>query len=385
MSVQLTKRLRSKIDSSHIVWFQESNSWLQFEEPAWFVYQRLHSEISADNISKKISRRYHLNESKSLSFVTEIISKINKLSTTTFQPQDVLPEGQIPSPNNFYSVRTYKFKNKFFEISYGSRFLEYSIHGSFAHLEANPATNPGFRIEVFPSGSEFVLKQSDKAWIEENANLIKRRLFIAITELLYGKPNDKWLSFVHGSAISNGKESIILSTACGSGKSTLAALLCTRGFSFVSDDYVPIDARYCKAYPFPAALSVKDGAFPVLSPFFSRLKDTELYHFKGTNKTVRYLAFPDSGNFYKPLPVRNLIFVQYDVNKLFSFRKVPTLEAIRRFNEEAWLSPIPAHARKFIKWFPKLNCYELIYSDNNAAVSEISKLFGMPLKKASDS
>jgi len=324
---------------------------------------------------KKISRRYHLNESKSLSFVTEIISEINKLSTTTFQPQDVLPEGQIPSPNNFYSVRTYKFKNKFFEISYGSRFLEYSIHGSFAHLEANSTTNPGFRIEVFQSGSEFVLKQSDKAWIEENANLIKRRLFIAITELLYGKPNDKWLSFVHGSAISNGKESIILSTACGSGKSTLAALLCAEGFNFVSDDFIPIDARFCNVYPFPAALSVKDGAFPVLTPLFSHLQDAVTYHFKGTNKTLKYLPFPDDGNFYKPLPLRNLVFVQYDPDMPFSFRKVPTLEAIRRFNEEAWLSPAPANARKFIKWFPKINCYELIYGDNKQAIRNVKGLF----------
>jgi hypothetical protein len=368
-------RPAKKIGNSHILWFEESNSWIQLEEPAWYIYTKLNSGVEAEIISRKFSRRYGLNRSESLAFVNEIINETGKLCTSSFKPTETFSAEEFISPKEFFSKHLYRLNQKRFEISYGSRLLEYMIHPSLAHLEIKTKSEPHFRLETFPAGLSSVLKVADKALVEEDANLLKRRLFIEVAGMLYGKSDRDWLSFVHGSAVSNGRESIILSTACGSGKSTLAALLCKNGLQFVSDDYVPIDARFCKAYAFPAALSVKDGAFPVLSPLYQQLNTTEVFHFKGSYKTVRYLSFPVGKDFYKPLPVRNLVFVQFDPSKDFSFRKVSVPEAIRRFNEEAWVSSSPAHARKFIKWFPGINCYELEYSDNERAIREISGLF----------
>jgi len=378
MSTTPKKRPSKKINNQYILWFEESNSWIQLEEPAWYVYTRYNQGAAADAISLTFSRRYGLPKAQSLVFVGEIISEIQKLSRRTARPPDSLLSEPLDSPKEFFSARCYHINKKSIEIAYATRRLEYTIHPSFAHLEKNTKTKTDFRIEAFASGNAFALKIADNVWIEPDPNFLKRKLFIELTSLIYGKTENDWLSFIHGSAVTNGKESIILSTACGSGKSTLAALLCAGGLQFVSDDYVPVDARFCKAYPFPAALSVKDGAYPSLLPLYNELKDAEVYHFKGTNKTVRYLPFPAGKDFFRPLPIKNIVFVQYDATGEFSFRKVPAVEAIKRFNEEAWLSPTPAHARKFIKWFPSLNCYELVYSDNAQAIQSVKQLFGKP-------
>jgi hypothetical protein len=375
MILSTKKRITKKISTSHIIWFQESNYWAQFEEPVWYIYRQLNSGTDLEIISNKFSKRYGLNPDESITFVNDILSEIQKLTSHSFIPPNNYSASQFESPSHFFSSRTYSINKNIFEISFVSRALEYAIHQSFAHLEVKKPKKIDFQLETFSTGTSSVLKIADRAWVEEDANLLRRRIFIEITGLLYGKTDEDWLSFVHGSVVSNGKESIILSTACGSGKSTMAALLCNKGLQFVTDDYVPIDARFCKVYPFPAALSVKDGAFPILLPLFKQLETAEVFHFRGSNKTVRYLPFAADKSFFKPLPVRNIIFIQYNPEKSFSFRKVPVLEAIRRFNEEAWVSFSPAHALKFINWFPNLNCYELEYSDNDRAIKAIKGLF----------
>jgi hypothetical protein len=375
MFITSKKRVFKKIDAAHVLWFDESNYWAQFEEPVWFIYQKLNSAVETEIISRRFSKRYSINIDESKTFVNEVITELEKLSSKTFSHLKTYPSLQFESPKLFSSTRTYGINQKVFEIAYQYKSLENIIHHSISHHELKNKTNPHFRLETFSSASSYILKINDTVWEEDDLNQLKLRLFIEISGLLYNKTNKDWLSFVHGSAVSNGLESIILSTSCGSGKSTMAALLCKQGLQFVSDDFVPIDSRYCKAYPFPAALSVKDGAYPILLPLYKQLETAEIFHFKGTNKTVRYLPFPADKNFYKPLPVRNLVFIQYNPQKTFSFRKVPTLEAIKRFNEEAWVSYRPEHARKFINWFPKLNCYELEYSDNEKAIHAIMDLF----------
>lgn len=374
------RRPSKKIQHSHIVWFEESNSWIQFELPAWFIYCKILNGSKPKEISTAFSKKYSLGFKESLTIVTEIHNEIKKLKNYSFHKKPSFPCTIYSSPPKFFSKRVYLINQKRIEILFGSSLLEYLIHSNFSHLEAKSKLKHHYCIEVFQFQESFVLKTSDKAWAENDSNTIKRKLFIELTNLIYNKTENDWLAYIHGSAISNEHETIVLSTACGSGKSTLAALLCKNGLKFVSDDYVPIDAWFCKAYPFPAALSVKDGAYPILLPLYEELKDSQVYHFKGTNKTVKYLAFPDDGNYYKPLPVKNFVFVVYDKTMPYSFRKVPTLEAIKRFNDEAWLSPTPAHARKFLKWFPGVNCYELVYSDNDRAINQVKSLFEIPPK-----
>jgi hypothetical protein len=374
MSVYHPKRVSKKIDKSYIVWFEESNSWIQFEEPSWFIYKLYNSVPDTVSISLKFSKKYGLNLEESTHFVKDITTEIKNLSSHSYKQPVSLNVSLIEPPISFFSCHTYCFNQKIFEISFGTSLLEYMIHPQFAHHEVKTKKKPDFRLETYSSGSSSILKSFDKAWIEDDPNHLKRKLFNEIASLMYGKADSDWLTFIHGSAVSNGKETIILSTSRGSGKSTLAALLCNRGSKFVSDDFVPIDKRYCKAYPFPAALSVKNGSYPVLLPYYSQLLDAEVLHFRESDKTVRYLTLSSEYDFFKPLPVKSVVFIKYNPSISFSFRKVPVLEAIRGFNKEAWISTNPSNAKKFINWFPRIPCYELEYSDNEPAIKKLTEL-----------
>lgn len=68
------------------------------------------------------------------------------------------------------------------------------------------------------------------------------------------------LYFVHGAAVANGNQCIVISGESGSGKSTLCWQLCAAGFEYLSDELVPIDLRTMEAHPFPHALCLKSVA-----------------------------------------------------------------------------------------------------------------------------
>jgi len=61
------------------------------------------------------------------------------------------------------------------------------------------------------------------------------------------------MTIIHGSAVSDGKSTILFTAECGGGKSTIAALLQAHGLNVIADDMVSIATKTGKIYPFPTA------------------------------------------------------------------------------------------------------------------------------------
>ena len=70
-----------------------------------------------------------------------------------------------------------------------------------------------------------------------------------------------------------------------------------------------------------------------------------------------------------------MIFIKYDRTEDLRLEKISKLEAIKLFNEEAWISPTPENAKSYINWFLSLTCYKLTYSNNESAILKIRQLF----------
>ena len=227
---------------------------------------------------------------------------------------------------------------------------------------------------------------------------LKRELFKKIASSIYSIPEEDWMSFVHASAVTDGKQTILFSSYSGSGKSTLAALLQNDELQVVSDDFLPLDAKTCRAYPFPAALSVKEGAYPLFRntetktdiavpektrrinpqplPVEATLMDYQYQNLY--NNSLRLLPLDaNKKSWYKPHPVNKIVFIQYNASakKSIHFEKLPVTKAFQLFHEHAWVSGDPAHAKKFLNWFLKLDCYTLEYSNTPRALKAITKLF----------
>ena len=90
---------------------------------------------------------------------------------------------------------------------------------------------------------------------------------------MHDKTDADWLMTVHASAITNGKKTILFSAPppCN-GKTTIADLLQARGYKLISDAFVTIDRYSFKAYPFPIAMSVKEGSIDLLASLFPALE-----------------------------------------------------------------------------------------------------------------
>ena len=76
-----------------------------------------------------------------------------------------------------------------------------------------------------------------------------------------------------------------------------------------------------------------------------------------------------------PAEVKKIIFISYNPQVIFEIDRLPVIEALSMFHEEAWVSHSGDHAQRFIDWFVTLDCYRLEYSDNRSAVDAVLDLF----------
>lgn len=372
------KRITKKIDNSYLVWFEESNQWVYLEEPAYFVFRLYQDNLSKNAIFLKTSKKYNLEKEAAKNFVNEIIEGLDKLSVNgevADEHYDILNLSEKKSIHHHYS-HTYNINHKVIKIWYETPLQGYYIHTVFQHLEVNPGEKKStIEFEIFNYEQNYTLRlrnQPGKCRSFEEIGRLRRQLYIEISNVIYDKEEKDWMSFLHASAVSNGIQTILFSSASGSGKSTLAALLYEKGFQIVSDDFVPLDSALKRAFPFPAAISIKEKAFAM----FPHEKFTELRYQELNNKSVKFLNPGISGkDWYKAYKVKKIIFINYNPLVKFKFSLVPLPEALRLFYEQAFMSASYENARRFINWFAKMERYKLEYSDNEQAIKQIMELF----------
>ncbi|MBP7935361.1 MAG: hypothetical protein KA354_12010 [Phycisphaerae bacterium] len=69
---------------------------------------------------------------------------------------------------------------------------------------------------------------------------------------------------IHAAALARGGHGLIMAAESGFGKTTLAAGLLARGWQYLSDEFALIAPDDLRIHPFPKALCVKNGSFPVM-------------------------------------------------------------------------------------------------------------------------
>jgi hypothetical protein len=417
MTGKMAPRIIKKIGDSHVAWFGESNRWLEFREPAWFVYHKHEAGENEENLVAQLSARYGLPQAEALRFYREILEGIRK-SSVPVAGNDPVPERLADNPvfdDSRFRRRHYIINGKPVTITYGSQELEHYIHRPLAWLQTEHPTGNSLHLRVgknsqtpFPGREKpYFLYAGDRTeYLFDDAGAMKHRLYVMITSHIYDIPGNDWMSFIHASAVTNGSQAILLSSASGSGKSTMAAMLQLtpdengmpqpasrdlppsgtdrnpspapgRSLYFVSDDFVPIDSVSLKAHMFPAALTIKAGSFPVVEKYYHAGDDADSDYERFKNPGLRYLRprLP-SYDKYKPSEVRKIVFIRYNPQVRFKIEKLPVIKALTLFHEEAWVSHNPDHVRKFVDWFVTLSCYRIEYSELSQALKAIRELFG---------
>jgi hypothetical protein len=364
--------LAKKIEQAHILWFEASNQWVQFDEQQWLIFCFYRKGLTKKSATKKYCTKYSLPEMEAKGIIEDFYSSVSNLFNPTFELPSFLLNSQVASAHIPEKTKTHQYKhlNKVISITYGSAFLQNYIHLPLAHLETVGSGKPSLLLEVFPFEGRFVLRINGvggQCFSAQEPGQIKRLLYIELVNFFYNKQSSNWLSFVHASALKKNDEALILAAPGGSGKSTLAGLLQLNGFEFLSDDFVPIDSRSQKAFPFPAALCEKNEAIALL-----------------VAKGMEFTANPVKNTAYaKPLhnlaqakacKTSKVVFVKYNPHAELIFETIPTLDALHLFLQEAWVGDDMKRAKKFINWFSKLSFYKLEYGNNDKAIEVLTGL-----------
>jgi hypothetical protein len=372
--------IKKRIGPSYLVWFQNSNLYLLLEEPAWFVFSKTIKKYKAETIAKEFAIRYSNTPSESLSFVLDIclkIEKMNRVDNTQKGPglvsKDLDEHNFIP-----FSIHRYRLGDKVIEFSYESRYFEAFIHLLICHFETSDIKKgmPLFELFAFEERIVFRFNGEIKGeWNQDETHLVKGLIFMFLINVLHDKTNDDWLMTVHASAITNGKKTILFPAPPGYGKTTIAAQLQARGYTLISDDFVPIDRCGFKAYPFPIALSVKEGSIDLLSSLYPSLEQRPLNYITH-EKSVRYLPSNHQLDDTKLVfPIKEIVFIQYDSSVDFMMEKPDIISALKQLLDQAWIAPAQVNAALFFDCIMEISFFRLTYSNNQKAMDAISDLF----------
>jgi len=377
---QLTKEsfLSKEFDSSNAVWFKKSHSFLLLEEPANFVLKEYASGTGHDELTEKCVGRYGHLEEDIPRFVNEIIGYINYYNNPANKV--VISQKDKRRISHYFPPAKhdkYNMGGQLIFIAYGSEDLQFAIHPLYKHLVSESTESPLHKIECYESGDKLVSVYNGqihdvikKENIEYFTGGVRQLLYSILFQIEY----ESWLCMLHASGVANHNGAILFSAASGKGKSTISAILKAHGYHYVADDQIAID-KTGKAYPFPAAISVKQGSLETLNEYYPELiKQEEKETFIG--KKVRYIPVYNNCQTKHGYPVRAFVFVNYSTEEPFLFREVEKKQALQLLLEETWVNPREEYVKLFFEWMENTSFYLLQYKNNQDAILKIESLLG---------
>lgn len=372
-----TKILFQPIESKTIAWFQSINEYVIFEKETAAIIKLLQEGIPAKEIAVSLASTMEAP-------LEDIQNLIKKLSDEFLNPQekDSIPkENLLITPNKpaqFEISETYVINDVVCKVSFLSKKERELVHPKFEHLSVSDSINYHHLFEVFIKKNKVILFVDDTfigAWFPKDVHYFQGKFSMELIQKIHQKEEAKWLGVFHASAVSDGKTSILFLGDSGNGKSTSLALLQANGFNCLADDFVPIAAENSEVYSFPAAISVKKNSIPILLPLYPKLAETTEYHLTRLNKIVRYLP-PNNSDYKAHLPCKKLVFIKYNPTSDLQVNPISKLDAFEQLIPDSWLSPLPKNAAIFLDWFAKMDCYQIIYSDNDRMIATVRELFG---------
>jgi hypothetical protein len=158
----------------------------------------------------------------------------------------------------------------------------------------------------------------------------------------------------------------------GVGKSTLTAFLCAHGWRYGGDDIVGLarpggENRYPLVLPFCSAISVKDGALPVLEPYYPGLGDLPIITYD--TKYARFPAVPGNwqmGPDVEPRRIRAIVFPSYEAGAPLGIMQIDFRETLLELVGIGYRTGERMDARLLDDVFDFLEhtpCYKLTYGD----------------------
>ena len=367
--------LVKKVEDKSIIWFKASNNYIILEEIAAHLVHQILEKNTFKDIAKELAKKLTISFEEAKSIVDDLNDRLVVPNTSKNNKEDT-SKSKYELPSNFAFQKYYRIHSKVFKVQFSNEFQLSLIHPKFAHLETQKTSKVDHTFQVFNSNHLIHLVLDGEfigAWEPKNVHYFQGKFSMKIIECIYNKNEAEWMGVFHASAINYKDDNILILGDSGNGKSTSLALLQAQGFQCIADDFVPIDQAH-DVYSFPAGISIKKKALPVVLNEYPTLKTSAEYHYERLNKTVRYLP-PEKIDYHKKAPCKALVFIKYDESVDFEISEISKLNAFEHLVPDSWISSVPKNAAAFLEWFEQLPCYQLTYSNNELMYSAIKRIF----------
>lgn len=375
-----TKILFKPIENQTILWLATSNEYLVVANETAAILQQRSAGIAVEAIASELSRELKIPNTKAAEFIVNLEKQFTRKKDRK-NNQILNDYKDVKKPVSYGFIEYYSINKVVFKVSFLSEKEREWIHPKFAHLALVTAVKADYEFDVFINHNYllfYVNQQFIGAWNHKEIHYFQGKFSMELIQKIHQKEEKEWLGVFHASAVSNGKKSILFLGDSGNGKSTSLALLQANGFTCLADDFVPVSAQNNEVYSFPAAISIKRNSLPTLLPLYPSLESATEYDFTRLNKVVRYLP-PNNNDFSSHLPCNDLIFIKYEKNTELTCREISKIDAFQQLVPDSWLSPIKENAAIFLDWFKQLNCYQIIYSENDKMIATVEKIFANDL------
>jgi len=270
--------------------------------------------------------------------------------------------------------RVYRVFEACLEVRYETAALEEQTHPGLAHLEYRGPVQPAHELDVYRD-AEGVVVGGDGIEVARTADAANARSLVIGQLAMRSFPECELLGVLHAAAVADGPGCVVLPGPAGTGKSTLVAALDAAGLIVLTDDCVPVAAGEGLVYPFPVALMLREGSWPLLDSRCPALAATPTCLHGGAK--VRYLPPTEPASPRAGAPPKRLVFPRYAPGSDTHVTDLAAGEALARLlAADVWLKrPLtPARASEFVRWVDALPALELTFGALDEAVAVVLAL-----------
>ena len=175
-------------------------------------------------------------------------------------------------------------------------------------------------------------------------------------------PKTNFLAYFHAGAVSRAGKTLLLPGHSGVGKSTLSAYLVRHGFTYLGDDLIALGEADWSVRPLPTCLSLKSGAWPILTALYPEIPDLPIVRCHG--RDVRYVELRPAREAGDAPSI--VLFPRFAKNGDRSFRRLAALETMTRLIETGTDLPRPATRTtlaELLRFVEVTPAYEFVYPD----------------------
>jgi hypothetical protein len=231
----------------------------------------------------------------------------------------------------------------------------------FERLLDPEAGNIVARLEVRQEGGKYRLQESGEVAEQESLEAMVHALDHGVVLHLIKARSD--LLWLHASAAAWQGKGVLIAGAAGRGKSTLVTQLCARGWTYLSDDVVPLDPRSNQAKPFPRApmVRVNDGEEFPGDRVYEIAKTAVLLQAEAVCRT--------------PVPIVALVFPAYDGRSATRIAPCPPAAAALEMLQNCLNFPIHREiaVRYLCDMVKRLPAFQLSFNQGDVAAALIAQ------------